>query len=121
MKKLAFSAALSLLLFPISGFATTIYDNFTGYSDYWNPLGNPNTATYGETFTAPSNGDNSLDSFSFYMGTPTGGDIILSAYIATWTVRGPVHCCTAVHPIITPIPAMLNSRSRPGDYSDTRC
>ena len=86
MKRFAISAALSLLLFPISGFASTVYDNFTGYSDYWNPLGNPNTATYGETFTAPTNGDSSLDSFGFYMGTPTAsGDILLSAYIATWT------------------------------------
>ncbi len=85
MKRFAISVALSLLLFPISGFASTVYDNFTAYSDYWHPFGYPNTATYGETFTAPTNGDSSLDSFGFYMGTPTAsGDILLSAYIATW-------------------------------------
>jgi len=67
-------------------FAGTVYNNFTGYSDYWNSLGNPNTATYGETFTAPNNGDNNLQTFGFYMGSPTvAGDIQLSGYIATWT------------------------------------
>ncbi len=26
------------------------YDNFTGYNPFWEPLGYPNTATYGKTF-----------------------------------------------------------------------
>ena len=75
------------LLFAVSGFANTTYNNFTGYNPYWQPLGNPNTATYGETFSAPTNGDSSLQNFGFYMTGPTegGGDIILSAYVATWT------------------------------------
>ncbi len=76
----------AVLLFAVCGFAGTVYDNFTGYSAYWNPLGYPNTATYGETFTAPTNGDNSLGSFGFYMAGPiVAGDIMMSAYIATWT------------------------------------
>jgi hypothetical protein len=69
-----------------STFAETIYNNFNGYSDFWHPFGNPNTATYGETFTAPANGDVNLQDFGFYMGNPeVPGNILLRAYIATWT------------------------------------
>jgi len=69
-----------------STFADTIYNNFNGYSDFWHPFGNPNTATYGETFTAPTNGDVNLQDFGFYMGNPfLAGNILLRAYIATWT------------------------------------
>jgi hypothetical protein len=82
MKKSLFLAAI--LLFAMSGFADTVVNNFNGYSDYWNPFGYPNTATYGELFTAPS-GVSNLSSFSFYMGdTLTSGNIITGAYIATW-------------------------------------
>jgi hypothetical protein len=70
-----------------STFADTIYDNFTGYDgEYWVNFGYPNTATYGETFRAPVNGDTNLQDFGFYMGHPTTpGNILLRAYIATWT------------------------------------
>jgi PEP-CTERM motif-containing protein len=77
---------VAVLLFAVSGFADTTYNNFNGYSDYWHPFGYPNTATYGELFTSPNNGDNNLASFSFYMGSPyLAGNIITGAYIATWT------------------------------------
>ncbi len=83
MKKSLFLVAV--LLFAVSGFANTTYNNFNGYSDYWHPFGNPDTATYGELFTAPNNGDNNLASFSFYMGSQYApGNIITGAYIATW-------------------------------------
>jgi hypothetical protein len=69
-----------------STFADTIYNNFTGYSDFWHDFGNPNTATYGETFTAPTNGDVNLQDFGFYIGNPDfPGNILLRGYIATWT------------------------------------
>jgi VPDSG-CTERM motif len=69
-----------------SAFANTTYNNFAGYNDAVHPLGNPNTATYGETFSAPTNGDVNLQDFGFYMGNPfVAGDILLRAYIATWT------------------------------------
>jgi hypothetical protein len=85
MKKSLLLVAL-LLVFAVSGFAGTTYNNFTGYSPYWNPFGNPNTATYGETFTAPSSPNTNLADFGFYMAGPVSpGDIILGAYIATWT------------------------------------
>ncbi len=82
MKKSLFLAVL--LLFAVSGFADTVVNNFNGYSDYWHPFGYPNTATYGELFTAPSAVSN-LSSFSFYMGDPVlAGNIVTGAYIATW-------------------------------------
>src|SRR6476619_3129484 len=69
-----------------STFADTIYNNFGGYNDNWGWFGYPNTATYGETFKAPTNGDVNLQDFGFYMGNPAvSGNILLRAYIATWT------------------------------------
>jgi len=80
---------VAVMLFAICSFADTNYNSFNGYNPYWHPFGYPNTATYGETFIAPSNGDNYLQSFSFYMAGPySSGDIVLSAYIATWTGTG---------------------------------
>jgi hypothetical protein len=78
--------AAAVLLSATSCFAGTVYNNFTVYSDFWNPLGNPYTATYGETFTAPTNSDTRLNSFGFYLGSPyAAGEIELSGYVATWT------------------------------------
>ena len=84
--KRAILVMAALVVFAGSASADIIYDNFTGYSPYWNPLGNPNTATYGETFTAPSSPNTVLQDFSFYLAGPAAaGDIKLGAYIATWT------------------------------------
>ncbi len=86
MKKAILLSAV--LLLALSSFADTTINNFTGYNDGWFPFGDPNNATqtYGEIFTAPSGGDTSLASFSFYTGDPFfTGDIIAGAYIATWT------------------------------------
>ena len=49
------------------------------------PFGAPDTATYGQTFTAGA-GDNYLQSFSLYLGDRTGGSGALNfnGYIATW-------------------------------------
>jgi len=81
-----FAVLVAVLLFAVSGLADTTYNNFNGYSDFWHPFGNPDTATYGELFTSPSNSDNNLASFSFYMGSSfLAGNIITGAYIATWT------------------------------------
>jgi hypothetical protein len=77
---------IAVLLFAVSGFAQVNYNNFNGYAPYWNPFGNPNTATYGETFTAPNSPNTNLADFGFYMAGPqTAGNIELGAYIATWT------------------------------------
>ncbi len=86
MKRTLLALLATLMLLTVSGFADTQYDSFAGYQPYWHPLGYPNTATYGETFNAPSNGDDFLQSFSLYLAGPySSGDIIMSAYIASWT------------------------------------
>ena len=78
---------VGILLLAFSGLAqgTAEYNNFIGYNDYWHPFGFPDTATYGEVFTAPD-GNPQLESISFYTGNPIGGgNIILGAYVASWT------------------------------------
>ena len=47
-----FYLLFALLTFALTAFGDT-YNNFTGYSDYWNPLGNPNTATYAKHLVRP--------------------------------------------------------------------
>jgi hypothetical protein len=77
---------VGLLLVAASSFADTTYNNYIGLNPFWHPFGNPNTATYGELFTAPSAPDTNLASFGFWMAAPDSpGDIILGGYIATWT------------------------------------
>ena len=84
-KSLLLAVLLALALFAVPSFAQTQYNSFDGYNPYWNPFGYPNTATYGETFIAPSNGDTLLQDFSLYMAGPVAsGNIILGAYLATW-------------------------------------
>jgi len=76
MKRTLLILVAALMLFAISGFADTVYDSFAGYQPFWNPLGYPNTATYGETFISPNNGDDLLQSFSLYLAGPvSSGDI----------------------------------------------
>lgn len=85
MKKTLLLAAL-LAVFSVASFADTTYNNYTGLNPFWHPFGNPDTATYGETFTSPNAPDTNLASFSFWMAAPeTSGNIVLGAYIATWT------------------------------------
>jgi len=80
---------VAVLLFAGLAYANTTYNNFNGYSDYWHPYGYPNTATYGELFTAPNNADTNLSSFSFFMGSPiANATIVTGAYIATWNGSG---------------------------------
>jgi hypothetical protein len=84
MKKSVLRFLFLLPLLSLAAWADT-YNNFTSFNDYWHPLGYPNTATYGETFNAPTDGADVLDSIGFYMGDPyQAGDIELQAYIATW-------------------------------------
>jgi PEP-CTERM motif-containing protein len=77
---------VAVLLFTVGGFAQVNYNNFNGYDPYWQPFGNPNTSTYGETFTAPNSPNDDLVDFAFYLTGPVApGNIILGGYIATWT------------------------------------
>ena len=85
MKRSVVFVALMLLL-AASAFADVTYNNYHGFDPFWHPLGYPDTSTYGEVFTAPSGGNTNLADFGFWMAGPVAsGDIVLSAYIATWT------------------------------------
>lgn len=57
----------------------------TALSDYWNPFGSPDTATYGQTFTAGV-GQDILQSFSLFLGSRAGGSgaLSLKGYFGTW-------------------------------------
>lgn len=46
------------------------------------PFGNPNTQTYGQTFTVPTNGDDVLNAFSFWMNPTTG--LSFRGYVFAW-------------------------------------
>ncbi len=84
-KSLLLAMLLALALFAVPSFAQTQYNSFDGYNPYWHPLGYPDTSTYGETFTAPTNGNAFLQDFSLYLAGPyTSGDIVMGAYLATW-------------------------------------
>jgi hypothetical protein len=74
------------LLLAGTAWSGTVYDNFTSWTDWgpW-PFGYPNTATFGQTFTAPTNEDTNLQSFVFRFQYGESGPIRLGAYIATWT------------------------------------
>ncbi|HVZ18732.1 MAG TPA: PEP-CTERM sorting domain-containing protein, partial [Terriglobales bacterium] len=75
-----------MLLLAASAFADVTYNNYHGFDPFWHPLGFPDTSTYGELFTAPSGGNTNLADFGFWTGGPVvDGNIIISAYIATWT------------------------------------
>src|SRR5579862_2656961 len=85
-RSLGFVALLLLLALAGSAFADVTYNNYEGYNPYWHPLGYPNTATYGELFTAPSSPNTNLADFGFWIANPVAnGNIVMSAYIATWT------------------------------------
>lgn len=86
------STLLIAILFVATGaFADTEWNNFNGYKGGYQDFGNNGEATVGEVFSAPQNGDNFLQSFSFYMYRPFyQGDIVLGAYLATWAPQGPL-------------------------------
>ena len=46
------------------------------------PFGEPNTQTYGQTFTVPTNGDDALNAFSFWMNPTTG--LNFRGYVFAW-------------------------------------
>lgn len=82
-KKL-FLASLCTLFVAASAQAGVTYTS-TPTSDYASPLGVPDTTTYGQVFSVPTDGNTRLDSFSFTIrGT------LLKAYggVAEWTGSG---------------------------------
>ena len=86
MKKIAILSlplAAVLVLGPAAkGFADTFYNNAVSVNGTELPFGNPNTATYGQSFSAPA-GENQLRNFSLFLNGGTTGQ--LEGYVATWT------------------------------------
>jgi hypothetical protein len=62
--------------------ADTVIDTAPSWNgtDYVYPFGVPNSQTYGQTITVPT--DNVLDSFSFYMDLPS--NLTFSGYVFQW-------------------------------------
>jgi hypothetical protein len=76
---------IALVLGPQARAGSTIFDTTPEWngSQYINSFGNPNTATYGETFIAPTN--NVLQSFTFYIEGSAGDVASMKAYVFAWT------------------------------------
>jgi hypothetical protein len=77
------AAALAVACAVQSASALTTIDttpSWNGYS-YIYPFGHPDTATYGQTVTAPSV-DTRLDSFSFYMDLDPS--VVFRGYVYAW-------------------------------------
>lgn len=81
MNKLSIVLAAGLAsLLATSANAATVFDTTSSSTATWQPFGRPDTSTYGQTFTAPT--DNVLDSFSLFL-TPAGS-VNFQAYLYLW-------------------------------------
>jgi hypothetical protein len=80
----ALAACAAALIAPATGQASTTLSTFSAWngSAYINQFGDPDTATYGQTVTAPS-GTNRLSSFTFYVELPTG--LVFRPYVYAWS------------------------------------
>jgi hypothetical protein len=83
------------LLAPAAGAATSISTLPIDWNIPWQPFGESNTATYGQTITVPT--DNVLNSFSFYMddygSTIDPEPVVFAGYVMAWAgdhATGPV-------------------------------
>ncbi|MBS0392127.1 MAG: PEP-CTERM sorting domain-containing protein [Proteobacteria bacterium] len=80
-------AALALALAAVGAQANVLVTNtFNGTGIQ--PLGYPDTTTYGEVFTTPDALNTELDSFSLFLQSLTGGTSYLYAGVATWENGG---------------------------------
>lgn len=70
-----------LAALPISANATVI-DTTAQFTGAWNPFGEFNTATYGQTFTVT--GDNNLNSFSLYLTGFAPDPVDFRGYLYEW-------------------------------------
>jgi hypothetical protein len=80
MRKFPLVLAALLLVSP-AAFANTQYNNTSNVNSSGFPFGSPNTANYGETFSAPVT-DTSLNDFSLFLNSGATGP--LEGYIGTW-------------------------------------
>ncbi|MCB1746385.1 MAG: PEP-CTERM sorting domain-containing protein [Gammaproteobacteria bacterium] len=86
MRKLSLMAVLAGCALGANVNATilTAQPGWNGTSTYWNPFGESNTATYGQTFTV-SGPDTVLDQFSFWYDDNLDSDFVdFAAYLYAW-------------------------------------
>ena len=84
MRVRSFLAFTVLLAAPLSAQTTIETTSFWDGLMQVQPFGKPNTATYGQTFVAPSS-DNVLESFSFFLRDLGGGpDLQFQGYVAAF-------------------------------------
>jgi hypothetical protein len=79
-------AAVCLLFFSTTPYATTVIDTtpFWDGSTSLGAVGEPNTATWGQTFTV-SGPDTQLDSFAFFLNDTLSPDFVdFQAYVMAW-------------------------------------
>jgi hypothetical protein len=82
MKKFAVLGLLVGLGMAPLAHATTIYNTVQPFTGDWSIFGEPDTSTYGQTFTVGS--DHVLNSFSLFLdGTPTAS-FNFEAYVYAW-------------------------------------
>jgi hypothetical protein len=81
MRKLSLVLA-ALLMGALTANADTQYNNTSQIDASISPFGSPNTATYGESFSAPLT-DTTLNDFSLFLNGGTTGQ--LEGYVGTWT------------------------------------
>jgi len=81
MKSLAFALTLVALASPAD--AALVVDNTALQNSSISSFGEPNTATYGQTFTVGA--DNRLDSFTFFVNDRQDSDFVdFRAYVYAW-------------------------------------
>ena len=89
IKKLAvtaFGAACLTVGSAKVGYALTVVDTTPAWngSSSVSAFGQPNTTTYGQTFTVPVNGDNALNSFSFFLQQASSSAIKFAGFVTAW-------------------------------------
>lgn len=86
MRKLTLPALFAGCLLGFNANATilTAQPTWNGSSTFWNPFGESNTATYGQTFTV-AGPDTVLDQFSFWYDDSLNSDTVdFAAYLYAW-------------------------------------
>ena len=71
-----------LMLAATAGQVQAAFIDTTGSPGGWSPFGESDTATYGQTFTTPT--DNVLNSFSLYLSDTPVAPVEFYAYIYAW-------------------------------------
>jgi len=83
-RNLRFAAIIFVATVATHASAGTVFDTTTSWdgSSGISTFGNPDTATYGQTFVAPSG---ALDDFTFYLNGEVGVSLSMKAFVWSWS------------------------------------